>query len=159
MDVTIKSQNFTINSGMVKSALDELKEIYPSVCQLLNYDEDATNFQWLMYILGYHVRIQSNLSIFTISRYYESQIENENPILTLTCLSKHMTDDSYIVIEMDGKETRFEKDKTTVQLVNDESTSSTIKEELETINASLEETTVDEIVNKTKRKGRFRKST
>ena len=177
MDIKIKQQNFTIPAVNVQSALDELIQAYPNKVEL-NYETSVSNLQYFLWVLGWHSRIWLDSSIFTINRLYNDspKIENEDPILTLTCLSKHMSDDSYIVIVIDGKEVKFEKSNTYVDEVivkeideikkeydTTPSTQQEVIEKCEIINitnVSLEETSIEEVINKTtKKRGRSKKST
>lgn len=122
MTLKIKSSSFYINIDNVELALNSLKETYPNTIELLTYDIPAFNLQLILFCLGYHIRVNENLSIFTISRCYKPKIENENPILTLTILSQYMTAESYIVAEEDGKEIRFEKNSKIVKIEEDTNT-------------------------------------
>ena len=98
---------------MVEPALEALKKEYPEVNQILSYDEPASNLQLFLFTLGYHVRVNVNSSIFTISQLGEgSKIENEDSIKTLTILSTYMSENSYITVDIDGKEKTFKKEIT-----------------------------------------------
>lgn len=123
MTLKIKSSSFYINTNNVEPALNSLKEIYPNTIELLTYEEPVSNLQLLLYCLGYHCRVNVDLSIFTISRCYEPKIENEDSILTLTTLSQYMTEDSYIIAEKDGREIRFEKNSKSVKIEEDTNSS------------------------------------
>lgn len=114
MTLKITSQDFTINPNMVEPALEALKEKYPEVNQILSYDEPASNLQLFLFTLGYHCRVNINSSIFTISQLCEGpKIENEDPVKTLTTLSTYMSEDSYIKVNIDGKEQTFKKETPT----------------------------------------------
>lgn len=113
MTLKIISQNFTINANMVEPALEALKKEYPAINRTLSYDEPATNLQFLLFVLGYHCRVKINSSIFTISQLCTGpKIENEDPIKTLTILSTYMSENSYITVDIDGKEQTFKKEIT-----------------------------------------------
>ena len=98
---------------MVEPALEALKKEYPEINQILSYDEPASNLQLFLFTLGYHIRVNVNSSIFTISQLPEGpKIENEDPIKTLTILSTYMSENSYITVDIDGKEQTFKKEIT-----------------------------------------------
>lgn len=174
MDIKIIKHNFTIPAINVQATLDELMQIYPNNVEL-NYETAVSNLQYFLWTLGWHCRIWLDNSIFTINRLYNDspKIENEDPILTLTCLSKHMSDDSYIVVVIDGKEVKFEKSDTYVDEAiveeideikkGDDTAPSALEEKGEIINivnVSLEETSIEEVINKTtKKRGRSKRST
>jgi len=124
MGFKIKEQSFYISSNNVQPTLDELTSIYPTIKQSLDYDEPASNLQYVLFILGYHCRINIDGSIFTISclKGDGTKIEQEDSIATLTCLSHYMTDDSYIAVEHDGREVRFEKNNVIIQEVESDIT-------------------------------------
>jgi hypothetical protein len=154
MTIKIKSQNFTIATNNVEPTLEELKTIYPEIVQVLDYDEPASNLQFALFILGYHIKIQVDSSIFTISNPsdYTTKVENEDPIKTLTCLSKYMSDDSYIIVEIDGEEVKFTKDKKDVTKTKD--TSYPSREDLlpNTVPQLTVEPTVEEIIEEPSKK-------
>lgn len=110
MTLKITSQDFTINTSMVEQALNALIEAYPNKIDLI-YEEASTNLQFFLCNLGFHVRVWPNNTIQTISVLYNDspKIENEDPVKTLTILSTYMSEDSYIIVNIDGKEQTFKK--------------------------------------------------
>ena len=83
----INKTNFYVSYKQVQLLLDELKIVYPDIAI---FDESPSrNLQHVMGLLGWHTRVRTDGSLFTLSRI-RPKIDNENYKTTIDILSKYV---------------------------------------------------------------------
>ena len=85
---TINNKTFNIPMARVPSLLIELTSAYPEVTGL-DFDAPSHNAQYLLWMIGWHTRVRTDGSLFTLSRI-RPKIDNENYKTTIDILSKYV---------------------------------------------------------------------
>ena len=97
----LNNTTFNIPTARVPSLLTELTEAYPEVTGF-DFESPSSNAQYLLWLIGWHTRVRTDGSLFTLSRI-KPKIDNENYKTTVDILSKYVNGNVIEIPEIEVK--------------------------------------------------------